>query len=43
MNRIVELVPDGVPHITCATKDKNIANIATYPEYGLLDVKYFPN
>lgn len=44
MNRIIELVPDRVPHIyiMCVTKDENIANIAMHPEYGLTDFKYFP-
>lgn len=23
-------------------KEENIADIATYPEYGLIDLKYFP-
>ncbi|GAB1294543.1 Sodium/potassium-transporting ATPase subunit beta-3 [Apodemus speciosus] len=30
MNRIIDLVPDGVPQIMCATKDENIANIVGY-------------
>lgn len=42
MNRIIELVPDGAPQITCVTKEENIADIATYPEFGLIDLKYFP-
>lgn len=42
MNRIIELIPDGTPQITCVTKDGNIANITTYPEFGLIDLKYFP-
>lgn len=42
MNRIIELVPDGAPYITCIAKEENIANIVTYPDDGLIDLKYFP-
>ncbi|KAL1781334.1 sodium/potassium-transporting ATPase subunit beta-3 [Sigmodon hispidus] len=42
MNRIIELIPDGAPYIACVAKDENIANVTTYPDLGLIDLKYFP-
>lgn len=42
MNRIIELVPDGNPQISCIPKEGNGTDIATYPEFGLIDLKYFP-
>ncbi|CAH6777868.1 sodium/potassium-transporting ATPase subunit beta-3 [Phodopus roborovskii] len=42
MNRIIELMPDGAPQITCMTKDTDIANVLTYPDHGFIDLKYFP-
>lgn len=42
MNRIIELIPVGVPRIQCAPKENNIANISTYPDRGVIDLKYFP-
>ncbi|XP_008824667.1 sodium/potassium-transporting ATPase subunit beta-3 [Nannospalax galili] len=42
MNRIIGLKPEGEPQIGCTTKDENIANISTYPNHGLIDLKYFP-
>lgn len=42
MNRIIELVPDGSPQITCMPKEEDAVDIATYPEFGLIDLKYFP-
>lgn len=42
MNRIIELVPDGIPQITCMPKEEDAVDIATYPEFGLIDLKYFP-
>jgi sodium/potassium-transporting ATPase subunit beta len=41
MNRIIDLIPDGYPQISCLPKEEN-ATIATYPELGVLDLKYFP-
>nr|BAE28587.1 unnamed protein product [Mus musculus] len=41
MNRIIDLIPDGYPQISCLPKEEN-ATIATYPEFGVLDLKYFP-
>ncbi|XP_036047708.1 sodium/potassium-transporting ATPase subunit beta-3 isoform X1 [Onychomys torridus] len=42
MNRIIELMPEGLPRIACETKDETIANISTYPDFGNIDLKYFP-
>ncbi|XP_021504110.1 sodium/potassium-transporting ATPase subunit beta-3 isoform X1 [Meriones unguiculatus] len=42
MNRIIELIPKGLPQIVCDTKDANVANISTYPDDGVIDLKYFP-
>ncbi|XP_028721861.1 sodium/potassium-transporting ATPase subunit beta-3 [Peromyscus leucopus] len=42
MNRIIELIPEGSPRIACETKDETIANISTYPDLGVIDLKYFP-
>lgn len=42
MNRIINLIPEGAPQISCMTKDIDAANISTYPEYGRIDLKYFP-
>ncbi|XP_050996628.1 sodium/potassium-transporting ATPase subunit beta-3 isoform X2 [Acomys russatus] len=42
MNRIIDLTPNGAPQIACVAKDTIAANISTYPDHGLIDLKYFP-
>lgn len=42
MNRIIGLKPEGSPRIDCLSKDENIALVSTYPNHGLIDLKYFP-
>nr|XP_044992995.1 sodium/potassium-transporting ATPase subunit beta-3 isoform X1 [Jaculus jaculus] len=42
MNRIIGLKPEGNPMIDCSSKDQSIANVSTYPNNGIIDLKYFP-
>lgn len=42
MNRIIGLKPEGTPRIECIPKDENVASISTYPNNGIIDLKYFP-
>ncbi|XP_008575812.1 PREDICTED: sodium/potassium-transporting ATPase subunit beta-3 [Galeopterus variegatus] len=42
MNRIIGLKPEGEPRIECISKGENTAAISTYPNNGIIDLKYFP-
>ncbi|KAM4864445.1 sodium/potassium-transporting ATPase subunit beta-3 isoform X1 [Urocitellus parryii] len=42
MNRIIGLKPEGDPRIECVPKDGSTAIVETYPNLGVIDLKYFP-
>lgn len=44
MNRIIGLKPEGKPKIHCTVKDKyiNDAYTVSFPDQGIIDIKYFP-
>ncbi|XP_027621676.1 sodium/potassium-transporting ATPase subunit beta-3 [Tupaia chinensis] len=42
MNRIIGLKPEGEPMIDCTAKGEYIPALNTYPNLGVIDLKYFP-
>ncbi|XP_006162263.1 sodium/potassium-transporting ATPase subunit beta-3-like [Tupaia chinensis] len=42
MNRIIGLKPEGEPRIDCTAKGEHTPALNTYPNLGVMDLKYFP-